>query len=76
MKKIQIQENQKEILNKLVRKLSEKTGRDYKLIFDDYMLSLKYEYKGTTIPVHSFIADEVIDPHLGMYFYLRGAIEN
>lgn len=77
MKKIKLYERQKDILQRLVKELSQKTERDYQIVFKDFIIELQYDNKGTIIPVHSFIKMADDDrPEVQAYYYLRGAIEN
>lgn len=76
MKKLEIEKTEKDILERLVKKLSEKTARNYQIVYREYLIELQYEYKGTIIPVHSFITTENGRAQNFMFYYLKGAIEN
>lgn len=78
MNKIIIEETEKDIINKLIKKLSEVKGKEYQIVYKDYVIELQYKYKDTILFVHSFINNEYENHSAikALFYYLKGAIEN
>lgn len=77
MQKIKIEKIEKDILDKLIKKISEVKGKDYKIVYEEYVIRLYYEYKDTMYFVHSFMNNDYENNAVkSAFYYLKGAIEN
>jgi len=76
MRKLQILETQKQILERMIKELNKKTNNNYEIIYEDFTIVIKRDKKILHSFMESYDDKYITTAQQYAYYYLKALVEN